>query len=266
MDIDDAINVVENQLRDLIELVLRNQHRDSWFDHLGVTADRVTAWKERRDAEPKQRPGAEVEERLLYYSEFFDIVAIIQHNWQDGFKDCFGDRKRFDVYTERLTVFRNPDAHSRALVPFEQHLVLGMTGELRQLITVFRSAGGGGPEPEHFARIEEIRDSYGTRVTGGPIGRAVSTLTLRPGDTVSFVGRAWDPESSPIEWKINLGARVEQFYENGADLDWEWNIDDRDIGEESLVMFSISSARHYKRSTHGDDVAIIVYKVLPPAR
>jgi hypothetical protein len=263
MDIADSINIVENEIRDLIELVLRRSHGDEWFDHLGVTAERVSVWQQRRDEEPKKRPGGEVDSRLLYYADFYDAVDIVRHNWEFGFKDCFEDKRRFEVYTDRLGAFRNPDAHSRALLPFEQHLVLGMTGELRQMVTLFLSRGGGGPEPEHFARIEEVRDNFGLRVTGGSPGFAESPLTLRPGDVVTFTGQAWDPESSPIEWRIMCGARVETVYENGNQLDWTWEIDERDIGDRSAIVMYISTARAYKRTNDGDDRVVLSYRVLP---
>lgn len=52
MGVGDELSVVENSLRDLIELVLRKAHGDSWFEHLGVTDQRVAQWKARRGEEP----------------------------------------------------------------------------------------------------------------------------------------------------------------------------------------------------------------------
>jgi hypothetical protein len=254
----------------LVELVLRRVHGDSWFEHVAVSEERIEQWRARREEEPKRRPGGEVEKRLLYYAEFYDLINIIGKNWDVGFKDSFKDKRRFEVYVDRISAFRNPDAHSRALLPFEEHLVLGMTGELRQEITLFLSSGAGGPEPEHFARIEEVRDSFGTRVIGEataePMGNLVrSPAVLRPGDTVSFIGRAWDPEGSDLEWRIFLAIRSEHITLRGSEIEWEWQIEQRDISESSYIQFSIESARPYDRTVHNsDDEALLFYRVLPP--
>jgi hypothetical protein len=270
MDLGEAINVLENSLRDLVERLLRRVHGDSWFEHIGVSDERIEAWRDRREEEPKRRPGGEVEQRLLYYAEFYDLNNIIGKNWDAGFKDCFKDKKRFDVYIDRLSAFRNPDAHSRALLPFEEQLVLGMTGELRQELTLFLSTGAGGPEPEHFARIEEVRDNFGTRAVGEAtaetlFGNTHSDAVLRPGDTVSFIGRAWDPEGGHIEWRIFLAGRSEHIKLSGSEIEWDWQIEQGDISETSYVQCSIVSARPYGRKVNGDDDTVtLFYRVLPP--
>jgi hypothetical protein len=270
MDIEDSINAAENALRDLVEALLRMKHGDSWFDKLGLTRHRVSTWTERREEEQKRRPGGEVEERLLYYSEFHDVVEIVLKNWDGGFKDCFLNKKRFEVYTERLSTFRNPDAHSRSLFPFEEQLVLGMTGELRQDITLFLSRGGGGPEPEHFARIESVSDSFGGRAVGTSTsavgGIHSSSVVLREGDVVSFKGSAWDPEGGELEWQVALMHRIPTIVDidfSGDEMRWDWRIETRDIGENVALMFIVVSPRPYRRKGVGDDTAQFHYRVLP---
>lgn len=267
MVIEDALNVFENALRDLVERLLRERDGDEWLANAGVSAERLQIWNDRLKAEPKRRPGGDVDPRSIYYADFFDVVGIVKRNWE-LFKPCFEDRKRFDVYTDRLSAFRDPDAHSRALRPFEEQLVLGMTGELRQDITVFLSSGAGGPEREHFARIEEIRDSFGARQVGKLIsgwpGDLRSSNILRPGDVVSFSGRAWDPEGKPLKWRLYLAARKEFIQQEGADMAWDWHVNERDIGEASFITFHIYSARSYSRELEGhDDQASFFYTVLP---
>jgi len=269
VDIGDSLNVLENSLRDLVELVLKKVHGEGWFDHLGVTDQRKQEWQERREAEPKRRPGGEVEQRLLYYAQLYDVVLIIQKNWDSGFGDCFRNRKRFDVYLDRLSAFRDPNAHSRTLLPFEGHLVLGMTGELRQEIAIFLGGGGGGLEPEHFPRIEEVRDSYGMRVVGAASGGTSghSQVVLRPGDTISFAARAWDPGGIPFKWRIFLAARREFVFLDGSEIEWEWQIEERDISEKSYLTFTIISSRTYHRTLDAnDDSASLFYRVLPQRR
>lgn len=267
-DIANAINTLENSLRDLVEILLRRAHGETWEEHLGVSDERLAAWRSRRKEEPRRRPGGQTDERLLYYSEFYDLCSMIKKHWDRGFKDCFKDRKRFDVYMDRLSAFRNPDAHSRVLRPFEEHLVLGMTGEMRQEMTVFLSAGGGGPRREHFARIEEIRDSYGLRTrgqaSGGPLLQR-SSLVLHPGDGVTFIGRAWDPEGAAVTWEITKfiqGTRLASL--ESHEIEWTWEVGEADIGEMVGIQFLIKSPRGYSRNMGGgDDVASVSYDVLP---
>lgn len=266
MNLLDPIDSLERGLRDLIEAVLRREHGHDWLRYLGASEERVGRWEERREEESKRRPGGDVEQRLLAYSDFHDLVQIIDKQWEKGFKACFKDKQRFRVYADRLEAFRNPSAHARTLLPFERHLVQGMTGELRQEITLFFSAGTGGAEPEHFARIEEVTDNFGTRVVGmsasGHAGRP--KVVLRPGDEVSFAARAWDPEGNEVRWKIYLMTRGEFLHFTGGTLDWVWEIREEDISEQSQVKFEIESPRHYSRTQHGtDDSALMIYRILP---
>jgi Swt1-like HEPN len=263
----DSINALENILRDLIERVLRNRHAESWADRLGITQSRREGWERRREEERKKRTAGTIDERLLYYADFTDLLAIIEKNWDPDFLECFGDLTELRVYLEKLADLRNPDAHSRALLEVEEHLIAGMTGELRQKVTIFLSKGGGGAEPEHFARIEEIVDSFGNRITGKASGGGhhQAKLVLRPGDRVVFHGRAWDPEGLPLAWKVLFwpDGRTEKV--SGSEVAIEWSIADADIGEETRVIFSLISARPYSRlgSTVGDDQGALLYTVLP---
>jgi hypothetical protein len=267
MTSDDSINVLENSLRDLIEQLLRNEHGAGWTDHLGVTTERLAQWEERREVERKSRTAGVIEERILYYSDFTDLYVMIKKNW-DLFKPCFGDQTELRVYMEKLADFRNPDAHSRSLLPVEQQLVEGMTGELRQKITLFLSKGGGGPEPEHFARIEEVTDSFGNRSTGLASGGGVlyTGLILRPGDTVVFRAQAWDPQGLPLTWDLFFGASQTMVTLAGAAVEHEWAVTEADIGtENNFVRFALKSSRPYSRfsSPADDDACNFMLKVLP---
>lgn len=267
MDANDPINLLENTLRDLIERMLGSvDGDDDAADRLGVSEERIEEWRGRRDEESKRRVGGDVETRLLYFSDFTDLEKIIGRNWDKGFKACFGDKKRFTVYMDRLGAFRNPDAHSRALLPHEEHLLLGMSGELRQAVTIFLSSGAGGDEPEYFARIEEVRDNFGMRATGtsSTNGMANSETILRPGDVLSFVCSAWDPEDGTVEWRIERLARDKDAVTiKGTDITWDWNVSEEDISDHAFVSFKIKSDRPYSRSAGVDDTVLMFYRVLP---
>jgi hypothetical protein len=142
-----------------------------------------------------------------------------------------------------------------------------MAGELRQEVTLYLSSGAGGGEPEYFARIEEVRDNFGLRAVGEATNDgavAPSGVTLRPGDVVSFTGRAWDPDGGDLVWTVGpLGTGTEVTL-HGSEIKWEWEVRERDIADFALVLFKIRSKRPYARSIDHDDKAFIRYRVLPP--
>jgi hypothetical protein len=267
-DIGNTINTLENSLRDLIEIRLRALFGDKWFENLGVSEERIESWTSRMAEEPKRRPGGQPDDRPLYYSEFHDLIQIIHKNWSQGFKDCFGDKKRFEVYMDRLSAFRNPDAHSRALRPFEEHLVIGMAGELRQEITVFLSRGAGGTEREHFPRIEEVLDSFGNRVA--PDTHILDTydtgLVLRVGDVVTFSGRAWDPDGDELTWTVTSGGVRTLATIQGNEFELVWTTSVEDIAEMRQVSFQLASSKPYHRRGFYDANVTFNYRVLPPYR
>ena len=87
----EAITLVENVLRDLIEDTLRPAHGSGWLENCGLTEDRVNQLHERREEEVKRREGVIVEQRLIYYSEFDDLRKIIRKKWE-LFAPCLGDK------------------------------------------------------------------------------------------------------------------------------------------------------------------------------
>ncbi len=267
MDRENPINALENTLRDLVEDVLRRRHGEGWAEHLGVTDARKTTWEQRRDEERKKRTAGMIDERLLYYADFTDLFTIIKKNWDPEFAECFGDQTELRVYMDKLRDLRNPEAHSRSLLEVEEQLVLGMCGELRQKITIFLSSGKGGPEPEHFARIEQVVDSYGNRVTGEASGLGFHRpgLIMRPGDRLVFRGHGWDPKGSPLTWRLYFAAASQFQSLQGPEFEFAWTVSDADIGENSYVSFGLISERPYVRlSQHGaDDTATLFYTVLP---
>lgn len=266
----DELVLVENALRSLIEDVLRARHGEVWTRHLGVTNERLQKWLERRAESEKTAAGAVVEPRILFYADFTDLWDIMRDssNWP-LFKACFRDQKRLGVYLSRLSELRNPAAHSRALLPYEESLVAGMSGEIRQMITLFRNSGAAGPEPEHFARIEEVTDSFGHRGKGRASGEgAVDTrdaMTLRPGDRVRFRGMARDPRGRVLKWTISVLGRPGFLLGaiRGSAFDTEWVIDEDDIHDQQEVRFTLTSDEGPHRYSDHDDMFGFLYRVFP---
>ncbi len=165
---------------------------------------------------------------------------------------------------DRLEDFRNPEMHSRALLPFEAALVEGMTGEIRNKVTLFRS--GDDDLDRHFPRIEQVRDSFGHSVTGrrdDGLGRVTDTnVTLRPGEEVTFECVAWDPDGLAPMWIMDEYSSTEEKAE-GLQVVFCRTITEGDIGADFYVGFTLKSPRVHHRFNRHDGETAFRYRVLP---
>ncbi|MDA0987572.1 MAG: Swt1 family HEPN domain-containing protein [Chloroflexi bacterium] len=258
-DANDALKSVENVLRDFIEEVLREQFGDSWVAKCGVTPERVDRWNERREEERRRLRGSGVEERLLYYADFYDIPTILKKNWQ-LFEPCFGDWKTMEVYLDKLEDFRNPDAHRRELFPYQAELISGISGEIRSKITFYRSQKT--PSDEYFPRIEYVKDSLGNLATSSE--SYINTgRVLRPGDEVTFVVKAWDPRGDTCESQLQIWPSFHTIVEYTKDTTLRWQVGEQDIGASMEVKIFLRSPRSYHARGGFDDIVSFVYLVLP---
>jgi hypothetical protein len=260
--VSEALAAAENALRDLIETALGGT--PDWMKSSGLSPERIAKIEGRQQEEAKSRGGgvANVEKRALYYAELYDLQTILDKNWSK-FASCLGDRKMFMAMFDRLEDFRNPDAHGRELLPFERHLALGITGEIRNRVAIFRS--GSGPTKQYFPYIESIRDQFGNVVSGTSPASVVASagITLHPGNEVVFELRAWDPEGAALRWTFGVPS-----HEAARDITpdeglFTWHVLDADIGEGVQAFFELFSSRPYHRNGDDDDRALFVYRVLP---
>lgn len=257
----DAINAVEIVLRDLIEQVLTEKHGEVWIEQCG-TPEKIEKWRWRKVEEAKKRDGTTTGQRLLYYSDFTDLGRLIKQHWE-LFEPCLGDRERFDVYMNRLEEFRNAPMRSRTLVPFERALAEGMAGEIRNKVTIYRSALD--PADRHFPRIEYVRDSFGNTPTGGsPTDIFLTGLTLYPDEEISFEGSGWDPQDGPLKWTMQvLPGDQAVVEEEGRQASFMWRVTEANISAQTFVHVSLISDRRWHRETGSDDRRSFRYAVLP---
>ena len=264
-DVPEAIRRVENVLRDLIEETLREKHGADWLAQLGVSEEQIESWR-RRQEEDRRRRGSEVaDERLLYYADLHDLAPILKKNWP-LFSPCLGDWKEIEVYLGRLDDLRHPQAHGRALLPFEDHLVLGISGDIRQRVTVHRSRQS--PQDEFFARIESVKDSLGNVLvsSASDMTLAGTHSLLRVGDEVIFSCNGWDPNGQPLEWSLRIpapgrAARTEQEW--SADDNLTWRVSESDIGSFVMVHVMMRSRGPFHAQGDIDGMVIATYTVLP---
>ena len=245
-------------MRDFIEETLKKEYGDEWIEHCGVTEERVEIWKDRQEQERKRQRTSSIDERLLYYADFYDLKPILRKNWS-LFEPCFGKLKRFDVYLDTLEIYRNPEAHRRALLPYQKSLIEGISGDIRTSITLYKSQQA--PENEFFPRIEYVRDSLGNVATSDD-KIVITNRMLRPGDEITFMVEAWDPYGEPLEYSLNSGS-LESVAEWSANPTMVWTVAERDIRLNVFVDVRMRSKRKFHANRGDDDSVSFEYTVLP---
>ncbi len=257
----DAIQLIERDLRTLVRLVLGPE--DAWL----AASNRIERAKldEKREDERRKRPAAALNEDLLEYTEFTQLQNLILDEAWPKFQPALGTRNHISTYLSKASGFRNPTMHSRALLPFEEHLVLGISGELRNRVALYRREIEG--ESMFWPVIEEVTDSFGNSAVG-PSGDAGSaTVRLEVGDTVTFDCRAYDPENRELTWRLHQNARgVDLDTAIGESVRLTWIVTAEDIAESVPIVPIIKSTGPYHRvSAHwGDDHVMFHYSVNPP--
>lgn len=263
MDITQAMKDTENALRDFITEVLSQQYGENWVQKCGVTDDRMKVWQQRKENEHYRHESCAVEERLIYYSDFYDLQTILAKNWQH-FASAFGDLKTFRVLLSQLEKFRDPDAHRRELMLHQKHLALGICGEIRNKIIQYRSKQE--TEKDYYPRIESIRDSLGNVwMPYSNYGVSLFTgLRLRVGDAISFQVAAFDPLGEQLLYKVEVGHRLYLDWQKESEFDVI--LASEHVQSRLHVSIDVKSEREYHAHGFYDDTADFVYDLLPPKR
>lgn len=258
MDITQALKDTENSLRDFITAVLREKLGEFWIDCSGVSAERIDKWKERKASETKRQKTGVVEERLIYYADFYDLRTMLKKHWAGEFSTALGNWKTLDVWLDELEKLRDPDAHRRELLPHQKHLVLGITGDIRTRIVRYRSKHE--TSEDYYPRIESARDSLGNIYTYGTLRITETGMRLRVGDAIEFVITATDPMGEPLKYGLY----------NSSNTSWQDNnvislrLKEPDVGKTFNAILAIKSNRQYHAENGYDDVVVFKYEILPP--
>ena len=261
MDVTQALKDAENALRDFITYILIPKHGEEWYNHCGVSPERVKKWSERK-VEDSKRIGI-TDERIIYYADFYDIKTILKNNWDKDFSSVFGEWRKMDVWLSTLESFRNPDSHRRELLLHQKYLILGICSEIRLLIIRYRSMME--TSEDYYPRIESIQDRLGNTWTPSITGlKGLFTKNkLRPGDVINFIVTATDPLGESVEIAV---MKPRQIFENWTKNNhFEVIIDESDVMKSFGILIRIRSLRKYHAESSGiDDSVGFFYEVLPP--
>ncbi|WP_118976317.1 hypothetical protein [Taibaiella koreensis] len=245
---------VENAMRDFIAVKMEAQFGADWFPSSGISAERIEKWKEKREEERRKFGAVVLEERLLYFSDFYDLGVIIEKNWEKIFHPVFEDKKTFTIFWKLLGDYRNPDAHRRELLTFQKHLVAGMSGYLRNKIVVHRSKME--TDNDIFPRIESITDNYGNVWVPGQ-GAGMFETILYPGEKLEFNVKATDPEGRKLQYGFHPNLQWQDSHVLKVDLD------NSHIAKWKAFVIIIKSDREYHADGDHDGAVMLNYKIRP---
>jgi hypothetical protein len=263
MDVSQEISEVENSLRNFVLNVLENRFGSDWLDECGISARKVDRWRQLREQEAERQRGGTVEERLLYYSNLSELKIILTQNWPGEFEEALGNRRTIEVFIDELIKLRDPNAHNRELLPHQKHLVLGLSGEIRNRLIRYRSKMETGED--YYPRLESVRDNVGNVwvAEGHSYGTIFATGDrLRPGDSLEFVVSATDPLGQPLSYGINLIHRGGLRWQDENVL--SVTMTTADVRRMCDANIYVRSPRDYHALEDYDDIITFRYEVLPP--
>jgi hypothetical protein len=255
MEIYQTLRDCENSLRDFMAVTLERQYGSDWINHCQVSPEVIKEWNQLKQEDDERHQATTSDEHLINYSSLENLKIILLSNWEGEFMDTFGDYKLMDVYLSILSRYRNPDIHRRPLLTFQKHLILGISGEIRNMISVYRSLMD--LDREGFPRIESIRDNLGNIWVPGKPSHVKTGMTVHVGDMIEFVVSAVDPLEEDIMYSVE---------------DVGWNIGNvlttvveaRQVSKNTAFNIFIRSERKFHAFPKGyDDRIAFDYQVLP---
>lgn len=259
MNVNQFLRDTENAIRDFLYGLLYNKFGSSYENRLGVSENRVKIWKDRKVEEQKKLASGSIEERLMYYSDFYDLIHIIRKNWSDfpELRDTFHQIKKIEFYLDELEKYRNPDAHRRDILPHQEDLIKGICGEIRSRIIKFRSSTETGES--YFPRLEFIRDNLGNYWQAGQEKSILTNKTLFVGDHIEYLITASDPEGFPLKYYCSA---TELHYDTNK---FSFIIEPKSIGIDASIYIGIQSPRKYHaiQGNQLDDWVCFHFTILP---
>ena len=248
-----ALQDVENALRDFISAKLAEKFGADWYQECGLSEDRINKWLEKLESEKKKQRFSTCDSRPIYYSDFYDLRNLLQKNWEI-FHPALGDKRETDVFLGLLENYRNSSAHGRELLTYQKHLAIGIAGEFRNRITKFRSMQETGES--YFPRIESVHDNYGNSWKIGDNQRLMTKNVLREGDFLEFVVSAIDPQGELLEYCVG------GEWQEGNVLQLE--LSSENIGLKISIVTRVKSKRNYHAIDNRIDAFVtFCYDVLP---
>lgn len=255
MEIRQTLLNAEMILKDFISVIVSEKWGENWINESGLSEERIQEILALKHQNEKELNPMTTENRLLNYCSFKDLGIILSTHWNDEFERAFGNKNALVTYLNTLYKFNNPDAYNRPLLSFEKHLILGVTGTIRNNISVYRSWKEIGKEG--FPQIESVTDNYANLWTMGAPKKLKTQLSLRVGDLLEFVIAASDPLDEDLDYRI-----FPNKWQSNNILQYE--IKKEDVGKDITFQIGIKSRRkHHAYPLGYDDRITFEYTILP---
>lgn len=263
-----ALETIERSLRQLYDLIFTARYGSSWLsDFIGGEKIAILEEKRQIEADRREKRGvAAVSSRLVDYTEFHQLTDIASKRWDD-LSPALGAKREFLPLLDRFGQLRNTVAHNRPLLAFEEDLLSGIAGEIRNKVTIFMSSQPIGNE--FWARIEAISDNFGHTVDGLATVQisnphVLTGKTLRVGDTVTFECRATDPKGRSILWSLSTYPGGEICSATGEAVQLNWTVEEASVGQQTSAQIRMKSDSASHRWPEGNDgLTLFYYQVLP---
>lgn len=268
-----ALSTCETALRELMTHSYGTSYGGAWLDRVSTPTQRK-AWEGRAADEKCARVPkgvAQVPNVGLAYANFYDLVRIAEKHWEP-LAQALGRQKAVLPLLDRFDNLRNTIGHSRPLLAFEQDLMSGIAGQIRNQVTLFMSSQD--EAGDIYPRIESISDSFGRRIESsvveGEIAGAVRTydVVVRPGDVVTFSCVGVDPQGRELRWDLkdpNHSGRAFVVGPSGKPVSLTWLVKDTDVTETAHVNVHMQANEgKYRRYLGFDHRAYFAFHVRPP--
>lgn len=191
------INEYENLLRTIILEILGENPSE-----YKISDDRMSNWNEKKDIEVKKNKGICLENRLIYYSDFYDLKTIINKNWE-LFLPVFLNKKRFEVFFEELENYRNSVMHGRSLTKSQNLILEGILLDQKNLKTIYHNKNK--MKEDYFIQITKVSDNIGN--IWSKTGNSNKPL-LRVDDEYELLVEATDPLDREIIYELHFFNKI----------------------------------------------------------
>jgi hypothetical protein len=261
-----SVGAAETDLRELVERKLRAAFGAEWFAKCGLTEAEIAEAVKRMGREGTRLAASGASTRPLDFIELGQLLRVIEKNWH-LLKGALGNKNTTTAFLGTLASLRLPSAHSRDLLPHELHLLAGIAGYFRNIVTIDRSAMD--PSGEFYPVIEKVTDQLGNRFVASESKSGLdflvrTTIRLEVGQTLTFACVGWDPQGRDLTWTLGKYLLPVRATAHGTEVSLEYLLGREDVGEVIHFEIKATSAGEFHRSGSYDDHVVMQYAVNPP--
>lgn len=194
-----ALAAAERALRSLLAVVLADHYgAEGWLGQV-ASAERIAKWTEPAGTETRTqgaRGVAVTSTDPLDYAQLFEMVDLTKRHWSPV-APALGKKAVTGALLDRLDALRNTVAHNREVLPFEEDLLAGIAGEIRNRATIYMSSNRepvpssgpvGSSRPRRPPRSSAANGVGAARPERAHVGVVSSTADGEPAQPASALG------------------------------------------------------------------------------